>query len=80
MTATEVWDYDAGQTIFSAVCSARMKPQCPGFIGTSVYLRGVMLYWSPKKTSYKGSSRRQSLLGDYAVASNGTEALLVGLD
>ena len=50
MTATEVWDYDAGQTIYSPVCSS----------------------------AYEAAD--QSILVDYATASNATEALLVGLD
>lgn len=50
MTAAEVWDYDAGATIYSAFCS-------------SAYEAGD-----------------QSILVDYAVADNDTEALLVGLD
>lgn len=49
MTAQEVWRYDAGQMIYSAVCSSAYEAQ-------------------------------QSLLVDYAYASGGTEALLVGLD
>lgn len=50
MIATEVRDCDAGETIYSAICSS----------------------------AYEASD--QSILVDYAVASNGTEALLVGLD
>ena len=50
MTATDVWDYDAGQTIFSPLCSG----------------------------AYEAAD--QSILVDYAFASNGTAALLVGLD
>ena len=48
--STEVSDYDAGQTIYSPVCSS----------------------------AYEAAD--QSILVDSAVASNGTEALLVGLD
>lgn len=50
MTAQEVRDYDAGQTLYSPVCSSA--------------------YESPDK----------SLLVDYAVADDETEAVLVGLD
>ncbi|HEV2270589.1 MAG TPA: aryl-sulfate sulfotransferase [Steroidobacteraceae bacterium] len=50
MTATDVWDYDADQTIYSDVCSS----------------------------AYESSDK--SLLVDYAVADNQTEAILVGLD
>ena len=50
MTATEVWDYDAGQTIYSPA----------------------------RSSAYEAAD--QSILVDYAVASNCTEALLVGLD
>lgn len=50
MTAQEVWRYDAGQTIYSPLCSSA--------------------YELPD----------QSLLVDYALADNQTEALLVGLD
>jgi arylsulfate sulfotransferase len=50
MTATEVWDYDAGKTIFSEICSS----------------------------AYEGADK--SIVVDYAVADNFTEALLVGLD
>jgi arylsulfate sulfotransferase len=50
MTASEVWDYDAGKTIFSPFCSSA--------------------YEAPDK----------SILVDYAVADDGTAALLVGLD
>lgn len=50
MSAREVWRYDAGQMIYSSICSSA--------------------YESPD----------ESLLVDYAVADNLTEALLVGLD
>jgi hypothetical protein len=50
MTAQNTWNYDAGQTIFSAICSSA--------------------YAAPDR----------SILVDYAVADNGTQALLVGLD
>ena len=50
MTAREVWDYDAGQAIYSSICSS----------------------------AYEAAD--QSILVDYAVANNGTAALLVGLD
>ena len=50
MTAQEARDYDAGQTLYSPVCSSA--------------------YESPDK----------SLLVDYAVADDETEAVLVGLD
>lgn len=50
MTAQEVWRYDAGQSIYSPICSSA--------------------YEEPDG----------SLLVDYAVASDATEALLVGLD
>jgi arylsulfate sulfotransferase len=50
MTAREVWDYDAGQMIYSDICSSAYE--VPG----------------------------GSVLVDYAVANNATEALLVGLD
>lgn len=50
MTAQNVWNYDAGQMIYSPICS-------------SAY-----------------GSRGKSLLVDYAVADNETEAVLVGLD
>lgn len=50
MTATNVWNYKDGESIYSEVCSSA--------------------YEEPD----------QSLLVDYAVADNGTEALLVGLD
>jgi arylsulfate sulfotransferase len=50
MTATEVWDYDAGKTIYSEICSS----------------------------AYEAAGK--SILVDYAVADNLTEALLVGLD
>ena len=56
MTATEVWDYDAGQTIYSPVCS------------------------SVSPARYKAADQSVDPLVDYATASNGTEALLVGLD
>ena len=50
MTAQNVWNYDAGQTIYSPICSS----------------------------AYQSSDG--SLLVDYAVADDETEALLVGLD
>jgi arylsulfate sulfotransferase len=50
MTATEAWDYDAGKTIYSEICSSAYE------------------------------SADKSILVDYAVADNLTEALLVGLD
>lgn len=50
MTAQNTWNYDAGQKIFSSVCSSA--------------------YGAPDK----------SILVDYAVADNATQALLVGLD
>ena len=50
MTAVEAWDYNAGQTIYSAICSS----------------------------AYEAAD--QSILVDYAVADNDTEALLIGLD
>lgn len=50
MTAQNTWNYDAGQTIFSPICSSAYA--APG----------------------------RSILVDYAVADNGTQALLVGLD
>lgn len=50
MTAQNAWNYDAGQTIFSAICSSA--------------------YATPNR----------SILVDYAVADNATQALLVGLD
>jgi arylsulfate sulfotransferase len=50
MTATEAWDYDAGKTIYSEICSS----------------------------AYEAADK--SILVDYAVADNLTEALLVGLD
>lgn len=50
MTAQNVWNYDAGQAIYSSVCSS----------------------------AYQVSDK--SVLVDYAVADNLTEALLVGLD
>jgi arylsulfate sulfotransferase len=49
MTATDAWDYDAGKTIYSEICSS----------------------------AYEAAN--QSILVDYAVADNNTEALLVGL-
>ena len=50
MTATEAWDYDAGKTIYSEICSS----------------------------AYEAAGK--SILVDYAVSDNLTEALLVGLD
>jgi hypothetical protein len=50
MTATNTWNFDYGQSIYSTICSS----------------------------AYEASS--QSILVDYAVADNGTEARLVGLD
>jgi arylsulfate sulfotransferase len=50
MTAQDVWDYDAGQAIFSPVCSS----------------------------AYEAADK--SILVDYAVDANLTQALLVGLD
>jgi arylsulfate sulfotransferase len=50
MTATNNWNFDYGQSIYSSICSS----------------------------AYEASS--QSILVDYAVADNGTEARLVGLD
>jgi arylsulfate sulfotransferase len=51
MTATETWDYDAGKTIYSDICSSAYE-----------------------------AAASQSILVDYAVADDDTEALLVGLD
>lgn len=50
MTAQNVWNYDAGQTIYSPICSS----------------------------AYVASDK--SMLVNYAVADNETQALLVGLD
>lgn len=50
MTAQEVWRYDAGQMIYSSICSS----------------------------AYEASGK--SILVDYAVAADFTQALLVGLD
>lgn len=50
MTTQNTWNYDAGQTIFSAICSSA--------------------YAAPNR----------SILVDYAVADDDTQALLVGLD